>query len=109
MSTKCEIVDECVSVHTGSLGAARNLEGLRKRGVTHVLNASPIVPCFHRGHFRYKCVPVYDDVDEDISSFFSETNRFIAKVTDSAHTRLQQALACTVHRLALVVLELCMP
>ena len=105
VSTKFETITECACVYTGSLGAARNLEGLRKRGVTHVLNASPIVPCFHRGHFRYKCVPVYDDVDEDISSFFSETNRFIAKVTDSPHTRVQQALAWTGHRLALVVFE----
>lgn len=72
----CKLLE---GLYVGSLGAARNLEGLRKRGVTHVLNASPIVPCFHRGHFRYKCVPVYDDVDEDISSFFAETNRFIAK------------------------------
>lgn len=89
VSIKCEMADECASVYTGSLGAARNLEGLRKRGVTHVLNASPIVPCFHRGQFRYKCVPVYDDADEDISSFFSETNRFIAKVTDPVHSTPQ--------------------
>ena len=66
------------------------MEGLQKRGVTHVLNASPIVPCFHRRHFRYKCVPVYDDVDEDISSFFAETNRFISKVC-----RFTASLACT--------------
>ena len=80
---KCEVARSLSEHHcglAGSLGAARNLEGLQKRGVTHVLNASPIVPCFHRRHFRYKCVPVYDDVDEDISSFFTETNRFIAKV-----------------------------
>lgn len=32
----------------GSIGAARNLEALRGCGVTHVVNASPIVPCFHR-------------------------------------------------------------
>ncbi|KAK9905626.1 hypothetical protein WJX75_003377 [Coccomyxa subellipsoidea] len=75
-SEPCMLLD---GLYVGSLGAARNLEGLQKRGVTHVLNASPIVPCFHRRHFRYKCVPVYDDVDEDISSFFTETNRFIAK------------------------------
>ncbi|EIE23642.1 phosphatases II [Coccomyxa subellipsoidea C-169] len=75
-SEPCMLLD---GLYVGSLGAARNLEGLQKRGVTHVLNASPIVPCFHRHHFRYKCVPVYDDVDEDISSFFAETNRFIAR------------------------------
>ncbi len=77
---KISLLHKKIPTGAGSLGAARNLEGLQKRGVTHVLNASPIVPCFHRHHFRYKCVPVYDDVDEDISSFFAETNRFIARV-----------------------------
>ena len=39
---------ESVCCATGSIGAARNLEALRGCGVTHVVNASPIVPCFHR-------------------------------------------------------------
>lgn len=65
---------------SGSLGAARNLEGLRKRNVTHIVNASPIVPCFFRGHFRYKALPVYDDAEEDIARFFADATRFIARV-----------------------------
>ena len=64
----------------GSIGAAKNLEALRQEGVTHILNASPIVPCFHRQQFKYKIVSIYDDAQEDISQFFEETNKFISKV-----------------------------
>jgi protein-tyrosine phosphatase len=63
----------------GSLGAAKNLPALHKEGVTHILNASPIVPCYHRRHFRYKVVSVYDDAQEDISQHFEEANKYIAK------------------------------
>ena len=45
-----------------------------------MLNASPVVPCFHGGCFRYKTVAVYDDVDEDIAQHFPETNNFIDQV-----------------------------
>jgi hypothetical protein len=49
--------------------------------VTHVLNASPIVPCFHRGAgLRYRAVHVYDDAEEDIAAHFPDSCRFIARV-----------------------------
>ena len=78
----------------GSLGAARNLQALQGEGITHVLNASPIVPCFHRRHLRYKVITVYDDAQEDIASHFDTTNRYIAKV------RSLIALALCFQRLA---------
>ncbi len=62
------------------MGAARDLEALQTLGVTHVLNASPIVPCFHRRKLRYKNLLVYDDEQEDIAQFFEAANAFIAKV-----------------------------
>ncbi len=65
----------------GSIGSARNLEGLKKRGITHVLNASPIVPRFHKRHFSYMTIQVYDDVDEDIARFFHQAACFIARVS----------------------------
>lgn len=67
-------------VHAGSIGSARNLEGLKKRGVTHILNASPIVPRFHKRHFSYMTVHVYDDAEEDIARFFHQAACFIARV-----------------------------
>ena len=45
-----------------------------------MLNASPVVPCFHGGCFRYKTVAVYDDVDENIAQHFLDTNAFIDQV-----------------------------
>ena len=70
--------------HAGSIGSARNLEGLKKRGVTHILNASPIVPRFHKRHFSYMTVHVYDDAEEDIARFFHQAACFIARVRGSA-------------------------
>ena len=66
--------------HAGSIGSARNLEALKKRGITHVLNASPIVPRFHKKHFSYLTVHVYDDPEEDIARFFHQATCFIARV-----------------------------
>ena len=45
-----------------------------------MVNASPIVPCFHRSWLRYHVVSVFDDPEEDIMQFFEVTNRYIAKV-----------------------------
>lgn len=53
---------------------------MQGKGITHVLNASPVIPCFHKRHLRYKQIFVYDDPDEDISAFFEESNKFINKV-----------------------------
>lgn len=51
----------------GGAGAARNLKALRKRGITHVVNASPSVPCHFRdnpeGAFEYLALPLFDDPD----------------------------------------------
>ena len=65
---------------SGSIRAARNKHGLQKAGIKYVLNASPVVPCFHGSCFRYKTVAVYDDVDEDIAQHFPDTNSFIDQV-----------------------------
>ena len=64
----------------GGIGAARNLAALRALAITHVVNASPIVPCFHAACLRYRTVAVFDDCGEDISQFFEATNRWINKV-----------------------------
>lgn len=58
------------------------------------MNASPIVPCFHRNQFRYLSVPVYDDVDEDISRFFPDATRFIARVSHPASIAQEATVGC---------------
>lgn len=64
----------------GGVGAARDLEQLEALGVTHVVNASPIVPCFHRKRLRYRSICVYDDEQDDIAQHFAAAIAFIAKV-----------------------------
>jgi len=67
----------------GGVGAARDLEKLQALGVTHVVNASPIVPCFHKKVLRYKSVNVFDDSDEDIAQFFPTISNYISRVRPS--------------------------
>lgn len=65
----------------GSSGAARNLKGLRKRGVTHVVNASAIVPCYFMNHpnaaISYLKIPIFDDGSVDIVSYFEQVHAFM--------------------------------
>lgn len=66
----------------GPIGAARNLKALRKRGITHILNVSPIVPCYFRdnpeGAFTYHVVPIYDDSSVDLLPHLEKAVEFIA-------------------------------
>ena len=71
----------------GGVGAARDLEKLEALGVTHVVNASPIVPCFHRKRLRYRSICVYDDEQDDIAQHFAAATAFIAKVCIGASRR----------------------
>ena len=55
----------------GGAGAARNLKALRKVGVTHILTASPAVPCFFADNpperaFRYLSLRLWDDPGADL-------------------------------------------
>lgn len=72
----CRVAD---GLFIGGVGAARDLEALEALGVTHVVNASPIVPCFHRKRLRYRSIVVYDDEQDDIAQHFAATSAFIAK------------------------------
>ena len=60
----CRVAD---GLFIGAAGAARNLKALRKRGITHVVNASPSVPCYFKdnpeGCFRYLALQLFDDAD----------------------------------------------
>lgn len=81
-SVRSPCKSHCVALlqSAGGVGAARDLEALDALGVTHVVNASPIVPCFHRKRLRYRSICVYDDEHDDIAQHFAATSAYIAKV-----------------------------
>lgn len=58
----CRVVP---GVFVGGAGAARNLKALRKRGITHIVNAAPTVPCHFadnpEGCFTYLTLHLFDD------------------------------------------------
>lgn len=69
-------------LYIGGVGAARNLRALRKRGITAVVNASPLVPCHFRdnpeGEFAYLVLPLFDDPDAELAPHVAAANAFIA-------------------------------
>lgn len=79
----CRLPIATSPMFAGGVGAARDLEKLQALGVTHVVNASPIVPCFHKKVLRYKSVNVFDDSDEDIAQFFPTISNYISRVRPS--------------------------
>ena len=74
----CQVAE---GLYIGPIGAARNLKALRKCGITHIINASPVVPCYFRdnpeGAFVYHLVPIYDDAAVDLTGHIEEANDFI--------------------------------
>lgn len=71
----------------GPMGAARNLKALRKCGITHILNVSPVVPCYFRdnpeGAFAYHLVPIYDDASVELAPHLHESVQFMAEGRDA--------------------------
>ena len=61
----------------GNVRGAKRSKRLQTEGITHVLNCSPMVPCFHRDKFHYLELEVYDDSDEDISQHFEAAIAFV--------------------------------
>lgn len=69
-------------LYIGPIGAARNLKALRKAGITHILNATAVVPCFFRerpvGAFSYLHVPIFDEASTELLPHLEEANAFVA-------------------------------
>jgi len=63
-----------------AVGGAKNLEAIRAAGITHIVNASPLVPCFHEGSpgLEYRRVDVYDTADADLAAHFAPVSAHIA-------------------------------
>ena len=65
-------------LYLGGIGGAKRFPALQEHGVTHVLNCSPMVPCFHKDKLTYLHLEVFDETGEDIARHFPRANAFIA-------------------------------
>ena len=73
-------VEVTPGVYVGSVGAAKNVDGLRALGVTHVLcvcNGMPAGGFAPRGTFVHRSIEIRDSVDADIAEHFETTREFI--------------------------------
>lgn len=93
-------------IYLGGVGAARELQRLQDLGVTHVVNASPIVPCFHRKALHYQTVDIYDDGDDDIKEHLQKTSVYISKVIRKGGSVLVHCYAGQSRSSALVMAHL---
>ena len=64
-------------LYIGNVRGAKRSKRLQAEGITHILNCSPMVPCFHRDKFCYLELEVYDDSDEDIAQHFEAAIAFV--------------------------------
>lgn len=85
IKTRNQPTTAILRLYPGSAAAARNLKALRKRGVTHILNASPVVPCYFQQrpptddgpHFSYLTIPLFDDPAADLLVHLPQAIAFI--------------------------------
>lgn len=64
-------------VWLGSYRSASNRNGLREKGITHILSVANLKPRFPE-IFTYKVIDVDDVESEDLSPFFDECVKFIS-------------------------------
>lgn len=64
-------------LYLGNERDAQSLDALQQIGVTHVLNATTHVPCYHEGSIHYQRIPVADSCQQDLRQYFDESFRFI--------------------------------
>lgn len=64
-------------VYLGSYRSASNRNGMREKGITHVLSVANLKPRFPEV-FTYKIIDVDDVESEDLSPFFNECVEFIS-------------------------------
>eukprot|EP00484_Ammonia_sp_Unknown_P011405 CAMPEP_0197078498 /NCGR_PEP_ID=MMETSP1384-20130603/213151_1 /TAXON_ID=29189 /ORGANISM="Ammonia sp." /LENGTH=583 /DNA_ID=CAMNT_0042517365 /DNA_START=60 /DNA_END=1812 /DNA_ORIENTATION=+ len=75
-------------LYLGSIGAAKNLEWLKKNGITHILCvAGGIGPCFPK-QFQYKVVEIDDAATEDIATHFESCYEFIENAIHEQNGRV---------------------
>ena len=67
----------------GNENDAQNEELLIKEGITHVINCTKNIPSHFERKLNYLRVAVNDGCDQDIKSYFAQTNKFIDDVKKS--------------------------
>lgn len=78
LDNELQKVDEGLFI--SGAGGAKNWEALEGAGITHVINASPAIPCFFKGKssIEYLMVDVYDTAEADIAQHFEAASEFIS-------------------------------
>ena len=71
-------------LYLGNENDAKNKDLLVSIGITHVINVTKNIPCYHMDKdepkIEYMRVPVNDGADQDIKQYFEGTNKFIEDV-----------------------------
>ena len=80
----CMIVCVCAvaGLFLGGMEGALDAKELKRRGITHVVNAAnydAYPRCYHKGEFQYMILSCGDVATEDISQHFHKTNWYIAE------------------------------
>lgn len=66
------------NLYIGSIGAALTKENLKNTGIKAILNCANLKTAFPED-FEYKSMNIKDSMDQDVLSFFKESNEFIGK------------------------------
>lgn len=83
---------------------AENFDRLKEYHITHILNATPDLPCYWKNHYQYLRIDVLDLPSQNIRQYFDQAIDFIGQfVVDRLlspshrcvfHFFLEQALHC---------------
>eukprot|EP01084_Bolivina_argentea_P197110 337837_1 len=61
----------------GNRMSAENKTYLKKIGITHILNCSQHISCFHLSTFKYGRIPLDDNYTANLFDYFDAANKFI--------------------------------
>ena len=64
-------------IYSSSQDAARDLELLRKHGITHVVNAATAIANFYPEHFTYLAISILDIPTQNLRQHFEEVLLFM--------------------------------
>lgn len=66
-------------IYLGNESDAKNEEQLSREGITHIINVTKNIPCYHQENkmFTYLRIPVNDACNQNLKQHFAETIKFI--------------------------------
>jgi hypothetical protein len=80
-------------LYVGGVGGAKNRERLLACGITHVVNASPVIPCFYEQDFEYLLLEgFYDQSSENIDEMIEMSNAFIHRALGDPNDPTQHTI-----------------